>query len=195
MTDYFVEGGDVLENKLGIADVAKLREVEETYFSEAVSDIIQDSSSIRDFDFDFLKSLHRDLFGRVYEFAGEIRTVNIAKADNDTPFCYADFIETVATEIFDELKGKEYLCGLDVGDFAQELAKLAANLNALHPFREGNGRTIRLFLQLLTDKAGFLLDYSLVPHDEIIKADKAAFLGDMKPLLNMYRHIVIGLGQ
>lgn len=73
----------------------------------------------------------------------------------------------------------------------QEIASLSAELNALHPFREGNGRTLRLFLILLTDHAGFLLDYSQASLKELIEADRLAFEGDSKPLLAMYEKVTI----
>ena len=190
MADYFVEGGDVLENKFGISDSEELRKTEEFYFSEAASDIITNIDESVVFNFNFLLDLHRRLFGRVYYFAGKIRTVNITKTDSDIPFCYADFIGVEAERIFDNLKSKDYLRGFEKDEFAIELAKLSSELNALHPFREGNGRTIRLFLQLLTNSAGFMLDYSLVEHEEIVNADKAAFLGDMGPISELYKKVV-----
>ena len=64
------------------------------------------------------------------------------------------------------------------------------DLNALHPFREGNGRTIRFYLQLLVNNAGYLLDYSEANHEEIIEADKQAFLGNDKFIKKMYNKIV-----
>ena len=190
MADYFVEGGDVLKNKFGISNPKKLRETEEFYFSEAASDIIVNFTSSEIFDFGYLRVLHKKLFGEVYDFAGEIRTVNITKTDSNTPFCYADFIETEADRIFSELESNKYLQGLELSGFNIALSKLSSELNALHPFREGNGRTIRLFLQLLAFKNGFILDYSLVSHEEIIEADKAAFVGDLSMIQELYSKIV-----
>ena len=190
MTDYFVEGGDTLENKFGILDPTELRETEEFYFSEAASDIIVNSEKLEVFDFDFLKKLHKKLFGEVYDFAGKIRTVNITKTDSDIPFCFADFIETEADRIFKDLASKNYFRGYSLSDSSEALAKLSAELNALHPFREGNGRTIRLFLQLLARENGFILDYSLASHDEIIMADKAVFLGDSNLIEKLYKKIL-----
>ncbi len=129
MADYFVEGGDVLENKLGITDP---------------------------------EQLHGRLFGKVYPFAGQIRTVNITKQDSSIPFCYADFIESEANRIFKDLEAENYLKNETKAEFVNNIAELAMDLNALHPFREGNGRTIRFYLQLLANNAGYLLDYNEV---------------------------------
>lgn len=73
------------------------------------------------------------------------------------------------------MESKKYLFGLDKDKFVKEITNLSVELNALHTFRDGNGRTIRLFLILLTDHAGYLLDYSQVLAEEITTADKLAF--------------------
>lgn len=190
MADYYVEGGDALKNKLKITDPELLRQVEEDCFSDVAADIVNEFVRNKTFDFEFLKTLHGKLFGKVYYFAGKVRTVNITKQNSSIPFCYADFIEQEAERIFSDLKSKNYLEGMPKKVFVEEIAELAMNLNALHPFREGNGRTSRLFLQLLAYNAGYLLDYSLVTHNEIVEADRRAFLGDDSLLKAMYEKIV-----
>ena len=107
MADYFVEGGDVLENKLGITDPEQLREAEEDAFSDTAADILNEDLSDAILDFNFFKQLHGRLFGKVYPFAGQIRTVNITKQDSSIPFCYADFIEPEANRIFQNLGTKD----------------------------------------------------------------------------------------
>lgn len=156
MADYFVEIGDILENKLGISDPKKLREAEEDAFSDAATDILEEDFSGVEFDFEFLQHLHNSLFGKVYPFAGQVRTVNIAKTDSSIPFCMADFIASEADRIFTDLRSKNYLQGIPTEQFVDTIAELAVKLNALHPFREGNGRTIRLYLQLLAHRANYV---------------------------------------
>ena len=190
MVDYFIEGGDVLENKLGITDSEQLREAEEDAFSDAAVDILDEDLSNTTLDFDFFKQLHGRLFEKVYSFAGQIRTVNITKQDSSIPFCYADFIEQEANRIFRNLETKNYLKNETKEDFVNNIAELAMDLNALHPFREGNGRTIRFYLQLLANNAGYLIDYNEVNHEEIIEADKQAFLGNDKLIKEMYNKII-----
>ncbi|MFQ7726694.1 MAG: Fic/DOC family protein [Ruthenibacterium lactatiformans] len=191
MADYFVEGGDVLENKLGVTDSEQLQKIEENVFSDAALDVVNEDFSDSELNFDFLKSLHRRLFGKLYYFAGQIRTVNITKTDSSIPFCMADFIVPEASRIFGNLKSKNYLKELPREKFANELAGLAIELNALHPFREGNGRTIRLYLQLLACNAGYLIDYASLSHAEIVEADKQAFLGNDAKIKELYRRIVL----
>ena len=222
MSDYFVEGGDILENRLGITDPAKLKETEEDIFSDAAADIISGNNLSSKLDFTFLKNLHRLLFGKIYPFAGQIRTVNIAKADSTIPFCMADFIIPEANRIFTNLKNRDYLQRMPRSEFVPAIADLAINLNALHPFREGNGRTIRLYLQLLAKNAGFLIDFDSVAHNEIIAADRLqllaknagflidfdsvahneiiaadrqAFLGNNAPIISLYEKIILPLPE
>lgn len=116
--------------------------------------------------------------------------MNITKQDSNIPFCYADFIEQEANKIFQDLEARNYLKDEAKADFVYNIAELAMDLNALHPFREGNGRTIRFYLQLLANNAGYLLDYSEASHEEIIEADKQAFLGNDKFIKEMYDKIV-----
>ena len=190
MADYFVEGDEVLENKLNIIDPTKLKEIEEALVAREGMCIIEEDLRPDAYDFAFLKYLHRRLFGKIYSFAGQVRTVNIAKMGSNIPFCYADFIEQEAERIFVELRRRNFLVGLLRDEFADSLAELAMDLNALHPFREGNGRTIRLYLQLLSRNAGYSLDYAKASREQIIEGDKQAFLGNDATIKEMYREIV-----
>lgn len=190
MADYFVEGGDVLENKLGIFNPSELKEAEEDIVAREGLHIIEEDLSSAVLDFSFLKYLHERLFGKIYPFAGQIRTVNITKQDSSIPFCYADFIEQEANRIFQDLETKNYLKNETKAEFVNNIVELAMDLNALHPFREGNGRTTHLYLQLLTEHAGYSLKYGDVTHEEIIEADKQAFLGNDKLIKEMYNKIV-----
>ena len=188
MADYFVDGDDVLENKLGITDSDKLKAAEQEIVTNQTANILSESPVV--FGLDYLLHVHRVLFDDIYDFAGKLRTVDIAKPDAKAPFAYARFLESESKQVFDDLKSKKYLLSLCKQDFVKEIASLAAELNALHPFREGNGRTIRLFLIMLADNAGYLLDYSQISADELIDADKLAFEGDIKPLLEVYSQVI-----
>jgi cell filamentation protein len=145
----------------------------------------------KDFDFNYLKHIHKVLFEDIYDFAGHIRTVDIAKPDSTVPFAHTEYIESEAERIFSELENKQYLNNLDRDSFIYAIVDLSSALNALHPFREGNGRTIRLFLILLADCAGYLLDYSQVTTEELISADKIAFEGNISPLVSVYQKVVV----
>jgi len=187
MADYFVDGDDVLENKLGIVDPHKFRTAEQDITTKKTAILLNETPTV--LDFEYLKHIHKMLFENIYSFAGQIRMVDIAKPEAKAPFAHAKFIEPESEQIFTDLKNKNYLISMDKQSFAREIADLSAELNALHPFREGNGRTIRLFLILLADRAGYLLDYSQVSAEDIINADKLAFEGDGDSLYTVYKKI------
>lgn len=189
-TGYFVECGDTMPNKLGLSDADELARVEYDLTAHATQAIIN-SPTPQKFDLNLFLDLHRRLFSNIYDFAGKFRTVNIAKPDSPVPFCYADFLPGEADRIFTELAKDQYLVGLDQPAFVEKLVYYASELNALHPFREGNGRTTRLFLLLMAKNAGFLIDYSLASRRAILYADTAAFAGNLEPLRTLYRQIVI----
>ena len=190
MADYFADSP--LENKLGISDLDKFRHQEEIVVSEKTAAILSMPLPDR-FDEIYFKAIHKILFEDIYDFAGNFRTVNMIHSHNSVPFAQADFLLSESKRIFAGLSDANYLQNLPRNAFAKELAKLSTELNALHPFRDGNGRTIRLFLILLSLGAGYLLDYSEVSSQELIAADKKAFEGDEVLLEQMYTKIVTRL--
>lgn len=186
---YFVEVGGALPNKLGIDDPEALQNAEYDLVAKNISKVIQEELP-KKFDFGYLLDLHRQLFGEIYDFAGKPRTVNISKPDSPAPFCYSDFIEPEANRIFSELERESYFTKLNQPQFVEKLAWLSSELNALHPFREGNGRTTRLSLSLLAKNAGYFVDFNLASRRAILYADAEAFAGNLAPLKNLYRQIV-----
>lgn len=188
MSDYFAD--DTLNNKLGITDPTVLHNTEEHIVALKTASLL-DSEAPFVPDLSFLRHIHNVLFEDLYDFAGNFRTVDITKPDSAIPFAYARFLNGEAARIFNDLAQKNYLADLPSNAFTQAVASLAAELNALHPFRDGNGRTIRLFLILLASRAGYIIDYSRVGASEIIQADKAAFEGNDKILVDLYRKIII----
>jgi cell filamentation protein len=123
------------------------------------------------FDLDHLRALHRHLFGDVYPFAGEIRIVDICKVDDPSNrFVPARLIDAVATHQFAELAADDFLRGLSRQAFVDGLAGHFTSLNRLHPFREGNGRTLRLFLHDLALQAGYRLDWTRIGRTDVLAA-------------------------
>ena len=108
-----------------------------------------------------------------------MRTVDIAKGNL---FCRVFAIEAEAERIFTELRQEKYLKDLNVGEFAKRLAYYFAEINALHPFREGNGRTQREFIRQLAYQNGYFLSYAGISSEEMIEASKASFKLNYEPL-------------
>jgi len=125
-------------------------------------------------------AIHRHLFQDVYTWAGRIRTVRISK-ENST-FCYPENIDREMRTLFDELANENCFRDLDPKTFAERAAHFIAELNAIHPFREGNGRTQSVFLSIVADRAGHPLDLGRLNPPEMMEAMIASFNGDESPL-------------
>jgi cell filamentation protein len=121
-----------------------------------------------DFDLDHLKAIHRHLFGDVYPFAGQLRTVDIFKAGSTSRFAPARTLAAAAAHVFVHIQEDDYLCGLDRDEFVDGISRHFTAINWLHPFREGNGRTQRLFLQYLAKHAGYQLDWSRIDRSDLL---------------------------
>lgn len=171
-TIYCYPGTDVLVNKLGIQDYEKLQVIERKLTMLRILDLI-DKPIKGNFDFKHLCSIHYYIFQDVYDWAGKVRTVDIAKGNR---FCNVMFIETQAKEIFESLRKELFLEGLNQQELARRLAYYFSEINALHPFREGNGRSQREFIRSLALKNGYVLNFSNISAEEMLKASQESFL-------------------
>lgn len=175
---YCYPNSRVLKNKHKITDLDELHN-EERNLSILRERELLDSGINGRFDFEHLKAIHRYLFQDIYDWAGEVRMVDIAKGNL---FCRCFAIESEAERIFTELKQEKYLKNIKAGEIAKRLAYYLAELNALHPFREGNGRTQREFIRQLAYQNGYFLSYAGITKDEMIEASKASFKLDYGPM-------------
>jgi cell filamentation protein len=126
------------------------------------------------------RAIHHHLFQDVYGWAGRYRTVRLAKGTS--MFCYPEHIAREMTRVFSDLKSQAYLRGRSRREFARGAAHFLADLNAIHPFREGNGRTQLTFLALLADYAGHPLDLDKLDPETTLAAMIKSFKGNEKPL-------------
>lgn len=153
-------------NLLGITDYTKLEEAEAFVFSIRAMQIEQGSYIISSFTLNDFKHLHFYLFQDIYIFAGKFRDVQLMKGD--TRFCQYEFLESCAQVLFNELLQEQDWKTLE--EAAQRLAYFKAELNMLHPFREGNGRTLRIFLQKYALTKGIKWDYSKINRQQYMEA-------------------------
>ena len=116
----------------------------------------------------------------MYEWAGKFRTVRISKGGS--AFCYPEYIEQEMQELFDDLKHQNYLRELSADEFATRAAHFLATLNAIHPFREGNGRAQTSFLLFLADRAGHSLNLDKLVPERFMEAMIASFEKDEQQL-------------
>lgn len=120
-------------------------------------------------------------FQDVYDWAGELRTIDIAKQGD--LFCLAPFVGTELAKRFEAIGAEDYLMGLSESQFATRAAEHLSELNAIHPFREGNGRTLRAFLSILADQAGHPIDLVRISPSDWNAASIESFRrGDARPL-------------
>jgi len=131
-----------------------------------------------------LQNIHKFIFGDIYDWAGQIREGDFL-IKGESIFCRAMFIESMADEIHKKLKNEKYLRNLDKNLFISRLAYYMGEINALHPFREGNGRTQRLYFRYLCVKAGYNLEFHGIDKKTPINADIAAFNREYKPLIEV----------
>jgi len=186
--DPYVDANGVLFNKLGISSSAALRRAEADLALAAMLRLsVQPLPGA--YDLDHLRGFHRQLFGTVYTWAGRLRTVDIARSAQDV-FCRWPFIEPYTTVIFASLAAEGRLAGLARTAFVARLAHYYGEINAVHPFREGNGRTQRAFLGQLAREAGWRLAWSALDPQENDTASAAALHGRPEPLVVMLEDIV-----
>ena len=189
------EDDGVLRNKLGIKDQESLSKAERMITSYKLAKLYLDPGE-QTFDVKHYLSIHKFLFEDIYYFAGEIRTENIAKR---IPFCVPDFIFSELTRVLKNARDNVYK--IDSRDkLLRFIVELYAEVDIIHPFREGNGRVEREFIRQLMEyicKVNYLenyyLDYSLITDrnayiDAVVKADA---LLDYKDLLLLFDSIMI----
>ena len=176
---YCIPGTAVLKNKAGITDQDLLDEYEGDFTAIRLLELTQNPIQ-GSFDLAHLCKIHSYLFQDVYEWAGEVRSVDIIRGDSR--FCNVRQIQSYSHTIFSALSAEKYLVNLEPTVFANRLAHYLSEVNAIHPFREGNGRVQRLFISQLAEHAGYSLDYSALDQAELYPVMQASFLGDERPL-------------
>ncbi len=177
----------ILRNLVGVTTYTELRKAEGDIVT--LSEISLDSIP-HTMDLIELQRIHKSLFSKIYDWAGELRTVNIRKGSEEY-FLDCTYLENGAKFVFEELYKENYLQGLNREDFIKRLAYFYEQLNFIHPFREGNGRTQRIFWQRVANEAGYKIDWSKVVGEEL---DNASLIGrtenNLKPLEIMFGKIV-----
>ena len=154
------EEGEVLPNLLGLITAEEIAEAEFLGFVEAHNTAVDELTDDTQFNLSYLYTLHKNAFGSLYSFAGKLRTVNMSKENFSFPSAgfLAQSMRDFEIEFLAQIK--------DVSDdvlLLVLLARMHAELLFIHPFREGNGRTIRLFTNMIyLSKTGRELDFSIL---------------------------------
>jgi len=179
MPNYTYPESHVLKNKFGIQTAAALRAVEAAFLAARRAEIAAGFGPKASFDSAYLKALHQHLFQDVYEWAGLTRGEKITLSDgtvaSETEFkkadgkdyLYARFLPTSFAQFDANLRQNHFWRGLERADFGRAVTDLITDFTAMHPFRKGNGRTLRIFLQELAREAGHTLDFSVVSRERL----------------------------
>jgi cell filamentation protein len=134
------------------------------------------------------QAIHRHLFQDVFPWAGKLRTVRISK--DGSMFCYPEHIRPQMRTLFGRLRREHYFRDLTTDQFARKVTTFLVVLNAIHPFRDGNGRTQLAFLALLAARAGHPLVLGRLHAQRFLNAMVTSFHGDERPLQIELRKLV-----
>ena len=184
---YVYAGTKVLVNKFGLVDFDELWNAERAITGVAAAEL--EAHPIEGlFDLTHLQAVHRALFGEIYAWAGEIRKKGFISKGNSL-FCGAEFILPYSQSLFRALKAENYLRDLERDDFIERMAFYIAEINALHPFREGNGRTQRIFANQLARQSGWELNFKTVSPERLCDAYIAS-MTDLNDLIGLLQETV-----
>ncbi len=170
-------------NKFNLTDYLELEPIEKA-FSLKRARQLEDLRVTGKFDVAHLKSIHRHLFQDVFPWAGEFRHVNISKGNST--FGPALHLSGALAETLGKLANENVLRGLEPRKFASRAAFYLGEINAIHPFREGNGRTQREFVRQLALAAGHPLSWAGFTQEEMVAASIQSHMrGDNSQLASL----------
>ena len=164
---YCYPDSNVLKNRLNIRDNNLLKTAEEEITLIKQMELLKNPIN-GNFSKTHLMNIHKFIFEDIYTFAGKIRREQISKAD--TMFYPPNLINRELDKLFAEIKEKNMLKEADEKKFFNNLAYVMAELNIIHPFREGNGRTIREFVRTMAKHMGFDLNWGNADREELLEA-------------------------
>ncbi|WP_026826969.1 Fic/DOC family protein [Exiguobacterium artemiae] len=189
-TDPYSQDG-VLKNKFGEKDPRKL-------------EILEKRSTIRGWiklqneliatpnlklDVSLIKKIHKNLFEDVYDWAGEYRTVNIVKGK--TMFANALYVPAALEDLVTKLNRDITSKSITSNNIGEKLAYYYGELNMIHPFREGNGRTQRIFIEKVADKLGYSLQLEKVDSKKLLEVTIESVNGTGRPLKKVFEEVIV----
>jgi len=184
MDPYVYPGTSVLGNLRDIRDPELLSEFEAEATARRLRQLENQPLSGR-FDSRHIQAIHHHIFQDVYEWAGDFRTVSISKSGD--PFALPQHIVSSLDKTCGELKNEGHLAGSDLDHFASRGAYYLGEINAIHPFREGNGRTQRELIRELGFNNGWMADWRQVSREEMIEASRRSLRVDNAGLEQVLR--------
>jgi cell filamentation protein len=179
---YCYDNSSVLKNKLGLQDQDKLDTFEADITALRIIEL-DNNPVLGQFDLEHLQKIHFHVFQDLYDWAGKIRTVDIWK--DESHFANIRMIDSAANKVFTDLAKENFFQDKDKKFVATRLAHYLSELNVLHPFRDGNGRTQRIFISQLAQRTRYQLNYADLDKRVIYTAMEKAFFGDESQLAEL----------
>jgi cell filamentation protein len=184
---YVYPGTRVLRNNLELRDPQELSQAEANIAGLALV-VLADEPLLGDYDLSHWQAFHRRIFGALYQWAGDLRTVQIAKPN--AFYARPEHIVGYAQGIFAELAREDHLKGLDRAAFLERLTHYHAEMYAVHPFREGNTRSLRAFLRQLAGEADRRIAWEHLDHEQSFAANVRSLNGQNDQLWTLLAAII-----
>lgn len=140
-----------------------------------------------------LCAIHHHLYQDIFDWAGDIREMDIYQGD--TRFCHFAYIEKEGNALMQDLEEEGYLVGLEKAEFISRLSHYYCEINVLHPFRIGNGIVQRIFFEQLAIHAGYQLDWRDIDPEEWAQANQSGAMGDLSALNTIFSKVVSEAGE
>lgn len=184
MDPYVYPGTNLLKNLRDFRDAGVLSEFEAEATVRRLRQLEHKPHS-GVFDSSHLQAIHHHIFQDVYEWAGSFRTVSISKSGD--PFAFPQHISSNLDKACENLEREGHLAGSDLERLANRGAYYLGEINAIHPFREGNGRAQREFIRELALLSGLIIDWRQVSQEEMIEASRRSLRIDNTQLEQVLR--------
>ena len=187
---YLYPGLNVMSNRLGIRQAERLAQAayELTALRAATLPLGPSARGLP-----HLCAIHRHLYQDVFDWAGEIREIDIYQGD--TRFCHFAYIEKEGNALMQDLEDEAYLVGLNPEEFVARLSHYYCEINVLHPFRIGNGIAQRIFFEQLAIHAGYQLNWRDIDPEAWAQANQSGAMGDLSALQTIFGKVVSEAGE
>lgn len=184
---YLYPGTETFKNKLDIRDPKLLEQAELFYTMERMRQPLPKEA--QELTYKGFLALHHHLFQDLYTWAGKQRDYTTGRGA--APFAPPENIKVWMEEQLMKLKRENYLQGLSREQFAEKIAPIINEINAAHPFIEGNGRTQRMWLRLIADQAGHRLDFKMEDRERWYEASRIGFEKvNHRPMVELVKDIL-----
>ncbi len=187
---YLYPGLNVMRNRLGIRQAERLAQAAYELTALRVATLPLGPSAR---GLPHLCAIHRHLYQDVFDWAGEIREIDIYQGD--TRFCHFAYIEKEGNALMQDLEDEAYLVGLNPEEFVARLSHYYCEINVLHPFRIGNGIAQRIFFEQLAIHAGYQLNWRDIDPEAWAQANQSGAMGDLSALQTIFGKVVSEAGE